>query len=470
MRALVQALRQRCSASLLVANFAPPAALSTGLADGSLPRSQVSTLQRVNDAIAGLCRDVSGASVFDYARLVTEFGARRWSDPRMLFRARLPLGADALAETARALARYLRALSCPACKCLVLDLDNTLWGGVLGEDGPGGIQLGEDHPGNVYKAFQRAVLALHDRGVLLAVASKNDEAEAREVLQSHPDCVLRPDHFAAMQIHWGDKGSSLEAIAKHLSIGLDALAFFDDSPVEREWVRSRLPAVTVIDVPADPVLYAAALEDSGAFDRLSISDEDRRRTELYREESRRTALEGGAGSREQFLRALGLKAQIGPVGPLTLPRVEQLLARTNQFNLTTRRHTAADVHALTARGAVALWMRVADRFGDAGLVGVAIAAPVDSWRWIVDSFLLSCRVIGRGAESVLLGELVRRAASRGATELVGEYIPTAKNTPAAGFYEAHGFKPAGDGRRWTMAIDAGSLPAPDYIEVSVSDE
>lgn len=468
--ALLDGLRRVTTATILVFNFAPPLVLTAGLADPALPVSQTSVVQRANDHVAMMRRALPGTYVFDYARIVAEFGLRRWYDLRLLYMGRIPFGAEAQLEVGRQLARYLRALLFPPCKCLVLDLDNTLWGGVLGEEGLGGIALGEDHPGIIYKDFQRAVLVLKDRGVLLAVASKNTEADVREVFERHPDCVLRTADFVAMQIHWGDKASSLKAIAEELSIGTDSLAVFDDSPVEREWIRTQMPEVWVIEVPEQAEGFAEALLDSGAFDHLEISSEDLVRTELYHQMRERGLLAERSASPEEFLRSLEMIATIGVVGPETLPRTAQLLAKTNQFNLTTRRHSATDLQEMIEAGGIALWMRVTDRFGDNGIVGVAIAVSEGDGDWRMDSFLLSCRVVGRGVEGALLGTLARLVRARGGHALIGEYIPTPKNSVTKDFYQNHGFVPLDvEKRRWRYDLGAEEMPIPDYIRVRLNE-
>ncbi len=464
---LLDGIRGFTDAALVLFNFGPEAYLAAGLADPMLEPSQASTLQRVNDVAAGLGRTRAGVSVLDYARLVVEHGLRHWVDPRLVFRGRIPFGVVGQQQTGRALARHLRATQRPPCKCLVLDLDNTLWGGVLGEDGPQGIALGEDHPGNVFKSFQRAVLALKDRGVLLALASKNDEAEARAVINGHPDCLLRTADFSAFQVNWNDKASSLAAIAAQLSIGIDALAFFDDSPQEREWVRSRLPAVTVIDVPASPLGYVHALMESGAFDHLSLTAEDRVRAELYRQEDARAALQSQHATIADFLADLGLKVTIGGIGPSTQARAAQLIAKTNQFNVTVRRHSEAELQALLAAGAEGLWMRVSDRYGDAGLVGLAIAVATDDGVWELDTLLLSCRVIGRQVETALLAQLAARVRARGGRMLDAKLVRTPKNAPAHDVFDRHGFDAVGDGH-WRLPLDR-TIERPEFLEVTVDE-
>jgi FkbH-like protein len=450
--ALLAGLRARTACPVFVANV-PPAWPSP---DGLLAPEDGANL-----ALAAACRTQPDVFIFDLARCAVEYGLRNWIDLRLLHLARVPWSAGTQVAVARSLARHLRAAFVPPAKALVLDLDGTLWGGVLGEDGPGGIALGDEYPGNVFKSFQHYLLTLKNRGVLLAIASKNNAADVEEVFARHADLVLRRADFAAVQIHWKAKSESLRAIAAELNVGLDALVFFDDSPFERAEVRAALPQVQVIEVPASPLGYIAAVEDSELFDRLVLSAEDRRRTQLYQAQAARAAEQAQAGSVEEFLRGLQLTATIGAIDAETLPRAAQLLAKTNQFNLTTRRHGAADIQAMIAAGATALWLRLADRFGDHGLVGIAIAVR-EGGAARIDTFLLSCRVLGRGVETALLAELCRRL---DVGEVVGEYLPSAKNAQVADFYPRHGFTACGE-NRWSLVLPAPALAPPDYLKLS----
>lgn len=468
---LVQGIRRYSEATILFFNFAQPGNLAAGLADTGLKSSQTSVFQQANDNLGQICQQESGTSIFDYARLVQESGQKEWQDQKLWYLGRIPLGSKAQIETGRRLSRYLRASRFPASKCLVLDLDNTLWGGVIGEDGIGGIALGEEYPGNVYKSFQRRLSSLRDQGILLAVASKNNEQDALEVFESHSDCVLKLEDFAALQIHWDDKATSLRSIAEELNIGTNSLVFFDDSPVEREWVRSQMPEVTVIEVPNDPMGYADALEQSGAFDNLSISQEDMQRPEMYRQESQRKEFRQVNVSPEEFFKQLEMTATIGQLDSVTLPRVAQLLSKTNQFNLTNRRHAEANLQAITGSGALGLWMRLSDRFGDNGLIAAAIAVPQPSDDWKIDTFLMSCRVAGRKVESAFLGVLCRMLQERGGQSVTGEYISTAKNGMVADFYESHGFQGLDDdGHLWKWSFSDGDMPVPQFISVNIEGE
>ncbi|MBN8418591.1 MAG: HAD family hydrolase [Verrucomicrobia bacterium] len=470
--AVTEAARRNTSASLLWCNFAPPrlpgVMSAPGLCDG---RSLTAFCNALNEEMSRAIALVAGAWTFDLARTISQCGASRWTDSRMALLARIPFSTDGAIALSRALTRVLRAVLMPPRKCLVLDLDNTLWGGVVGEVGAAGIKLGDSFPGNAYVALQKAALALRNRGVVLAVASKNNEAEALEAL-AHPDGILRPGDFAAMEIHWEDKATSLRRIASKLNIGTDALAFFDDSATEREWVRAQMPEVGVIEVPASPADYGAALEDSEMFDAPLITVDDLRRAEMYQQQEQRRALQQTSGSVDDFLMSLDMKVQVGPVNTETMERVAQLIAKTNQFNLTTRRYTHAELSSMIDAGAVALWMRVTDRFGDNGLTGAIIALPEDdTGLWRVDTLVLSCRIIGRNIETGLLGVLCSEVAKRGAHTLKGEYLPTAKNELVKDFYPRHKFAADdSDGRLWRRSLlPLDSFTIPSYLHLTYAE-
>jgi FkbH-like protein len=468
--ALVAAVRRHCDATVLLGNFTEPWPAPLGLAGALHDPSPSQVVERANALLAQLCARNPGVYVLDVARAALEMGLERWNDAKLASMARIPWSFPAQVALARCLARHLRALTRPACKCLVVDLDGTLWGGVLGEDGVAGVALDADYPGRVYRDFQRALLALRARGILLAIASKNDEATVREVFDGHPDMVLRWDDFAAVEIGWTDKATSLRAIARALNIGTDALAFYDDSPLERDWVRAQLPEVTVIDVPEGPLERVRALAESDAFDQLRISDEDRVRADSYRAEAERERLRARVVSLEDFWRGLDTTVRIGPLDAEHLPRAIQLMAKTNQFNLTGRRHTAAQVQVMLDAGAVALWLRARDRYGDYGVVGVAIAVPEPDAVWRVDTFLLSCRALGRQVESALLAALGQHVARVGGRTLVGEFVATGRNHAAGAFFRDHGFAPLDTtGRLWRRQLDAAALEPPSFVALESCD-
>ncbi len=463
---MVTGIRAYTTAPILIWNFSDPQYVCAGLADVATQVSQIEVIHRANAVLAELAQSSPGVYIFDARRLSFELGLTHWYNTKLFHVARIPFTPDAQRLIGRRLSRYLNAIVNSPRKCLVLDLDNTLWGGVIGEDGMGGIALGDDYPGSAYKAFQRYILSLKSRGVLLAIASKNNPDDALEVLKNHRECLLGPNDFAAIEIGWNSKAESIYAVAQKLNIGIDSLVFFDDNPVEREVVRQEHEHVLVVDVPASPLEYIDALEETGAFDFLHISVEDQRRTEAYIEQRERDSLRQSATNPEEFLQALQMHAKIGYVNHVTLGRVVQLLAKTNQFNLTTRRHDSGAIKRLIDEGAIALWLRLQDKFGDNGLTGVAIARPLDEQGvWAVDSLLLSCRIIGRYAERVLVGRLCRIVRDAGAIELRGEYIPTAKNGLVAGVFSDCGFVPINDKINWwSWSCRSDEVPDCSFIE------
>jgi FkbH-like protein len=364
------------------------------------------------------------------------------------------------------MAVFLRALLVPPRKCLVLDLDNTLWGGILGEVGADMIKVGSTYPGSAYREFQQALLNLHRRGILLAINSKNNQSEVEEVFRSHPDMVLRPEHFASVRVNWETKPQNMIEIAEELGIGADSLVFFDDNAAECAFMREALPEVLTIQAPPDPLDYSGALLGSAAFERLSFTVEDQNRGQMYREQVERRTHASGAASLEDFLAGLQMTAEIQPVSEFAFPRVVDLLHKTNQFNVTTRRHSAGELRKiLSDPHREAFSMRLTDRFGDNGIVGVAIL-DFQGATAVIDTFLLSCRVIGRAAETALLAFLLQRAGCRGAQALEGVFIPTPKNAPAADFFALHGFARIphdGNDSRWRLEISQASVAWPAFI-------
>jgi FkbH-like protein len=467
--ALLTAFRQRSDAAVLVHSFAPPSWWQLGVLDGHVGVGQMQVLQALNDALYRAARARRGVYVVDYAGLVSRVGVQQWYDERMDHYAQAPIAQAALPVLSAEYMKFFRALAGKTRKCVVLDLDNTLWGGILGEVGAQGIDLGPEYPGSAFVAFQRALLDLSRRGVLLAVASKNNDEDVQEVFKTNPHMVLRPEHFAHTEIHWGAKNQSLEAIARKLNIGLEHIVFVDDSPVECELVRSAYSMVTVIQLPKQPERYVRALLEEGLFDGLAYSEEDAKRLELYRQRAQAQEILAQSGSLDEFLRSLATEVIIAPVDEDSLARTAQLTQKTNQFNTTTRRYTEAALsQRATDPGWLALTVRVRDRFGDNGIVGVMLGRQ-DAEVLDLDTFLLSCRVIGRKVETVMLAYVCGQAKARGLLRLRGQIIPTKKNEPARDLYERHGFgRVSGDassGETWELDLSQRRVDFPESLAV-----
>ena len=442
MAQLLKNFRSGTSARIVFQGCVVPDLTSLGdIGDANLPHSLTSSVHQLNQGLAALCRTVSDCVFFDVDHLAARHGRANWRDSRMFLASRLPVSAASFGTYSGGLVRSLSALFRAPRKVLCTDLDNTLWGGILGEEGPDGIATGSAFPGNCYLEYQKYLKQLSSRGILLTIVSKNNEADVREAFQARAaDLGVGLDNFVATKISWNEKSDSIRELAKELSLGLDSFVFVDDNPVECEAIRQQLPEVAVFGAPVDePWKLVELLSSQPFFDAAVVTDDDVNRLQEYKAQSQRAELASNAGNRDEFLASLGIVCTFLSALDAPLARSVQLLAKTNQFNLTTRRRSAAEVEEFAASpGGQAIAIRVRDRFGDAGVVGLALARTTGD-SCIIDSLLLSCRVIGRGIETALLAHLAGNAIRAGAKHLIGEFIATKKNAPCADFYPDHGF-------------------------------
>ena len=415
-----------------------------------------------------------GAAVFDLAHQAASFGLSRWLEPRLLFHSKHPFALEATGPVAFAAAKLLAAARGKARKCLVLDLDNTLWGGVVGDDGVDGLQIGSSGgaAGEAFLAFQIFLKALAGRGIALAVCSKNDEAQARAPFDERPEMILKADDFAVFQANWDNKADNLKRIASTLNLGLDALVFVDYNPAERSLVRALLPEVAVPEIPPDPSDYIAALTAGAWFETLVFSEEDRLRTRAYQAETGRAAAREEAGDLTGYLAGLGMSAAWGRATAAQLPRLTQLFNKTNQFNLTTTRHSEAELAALAAKpGSWLGWFSLKDRFGDYGLVAAALLTG-EGQKAIIAEWIMSCRVFSRGLEDFIWRILWDLALSFGYRHLEGRFRATAKNGVVAGLYDRLGGRESPSTgaaeRRWLFDLSAAAPPATPHIADTTS--
>jgi FkbH-like protein len=459
-RNLWQRLRANAPVSIVQNNLEAPAVRVFGHYDGAVPWSRANLIRSINLVLTGAARE-ENVSLFDLDYAASEFGLRRWHEDRHWYQSKQPFAPDAFGLVAFQAARFLGAMKGTAKKCVVLDLDDTLWGGVVGDDGLAGIHLGDDPEGEAFVAFQDYLKTLLARGILLAVCSKNEEKVAQEPFLSHPAMRLRLQDIVVFRANWKSKADNLRDIATCLNIGLDTLVFVDNNPVERQLVRSVLPEVEVPEMPTHPAEYVAVLAAGHYFDAPSLSAEDIARTRIYSERAQREAAGSAATDLTTFLRDLDMEADSGPADAFRLPRMAQLLARTNQFHPTTTRHGEAELQVLAAdpRGWVR-WVSLRDRFGEHGVVSVVVLRPKKDGL-LIDTWAMSCRVFSRGLEELVFLEMVRAARVLGARYLIGHYCPTAKNLPVADLFQRLGFSPDGmedGGSRWLLDLSA-SVPS-----------
>ncbi len=445
-------------ATVIVATIAAPVESLAGSLDRVLAGTRRNVIDRINLGLADRARD-GALLLLDVAALAETIGLARWHDPTLWNIAKLQFPTQMVPIWADHVARLVAASRGRSRRALVLDLDNTLWGGVIGDDGVDGIAIGEgDATGEAFLEVQRLALGLRKRGVVLAVSSKNTDAVARTPFTDHPDMALRLDDFALFQANWSDKGTNITTIAAELALGLESFVFLDDNPAERALVRRTLPDVAVPELPADPALYARTLAAAGYFEMAAFSPEDTARAEMYAMNARRAALRTQVTDMAAYLASLDMAIGFAPFDAIGRARIAQLINKSNQFNLTTRRYTDAQVEAMANDPAVfTCQVRLTDSFGDNGMISVIICRDTGVATWEIDSWLMSCRVLGRGVERAVLAEICHHARAAGITELRGRYIPSAKNAMVAGHYAGLGFAPAGDSdgeTLWTRSVDA----------------
>jgi FkbH-like protein len=346
---------------------------------------------------------------------------------------------------------------------LILDLDNTVWGGVIGDDGVEGIKLAQgDAQGEAHLEVQRLALNLRKRGILLAVSSKNTDEVARRPFEEHPEMLLKLDHIAVFQANWNDKATNIQAIAEELSLGLDAMVFLDDNPAERGLVRKLLPQVAVPELPEEPVLYARTLAAGGYFEVIAVSGEDFKRANLYQDNAKRAELQKQVGGVDAYLASLGMTIVFQPFNAAGRARIVQLVNKSNQYNLTTRRYTDPEVAEAEGDPSVfTLQVRLTDMFGDNGMISVVICRPGAAGDWQIDTWLMSCRVLGRKVEHMVLHEILRHARAAGIRKLSGIYIPTDRNKLVVDHYAKLGFTKVGEEgsgtTQWELLVD-GAAP------------
>ena len=463
--ALWRLVAARSRARIIQHNFALPCDIPTGHLAARLPGSRYMMAQAVNARLGQVAGDE--VSLVDCERLSAFIGKPRWCDPRYWNLSKQAVALEAIPLLARHTAAVVAAALGLSRKCLVLDLDNTLWGGVIAEEGLAGIQLGHGVDGEAFAAFQDYLLTLKEKGVILAVCSKNNYADAILPFEKHSEMRLKLGDIALFIANWESKPDNIRKIAKTLQIGLDSMVFVDDNPVEREIVRKFLPEVEVIPLPDDPSYYVRALSQYLMLETNSLTAEDSQRTDQYRARAQIHELQSAAGSIEDFYRSLQMQAIVTPFEASQLPRIVQLIGKTNQFNLTTRRYSMPQLEAFVQDAScVHLALRLRDRYADHGLVSLIIARQQGTMLDI-DTWLMSCRVIGRTVEATMLEHLCRCAARLGCTSLQGTYIPTEKNAMAADAYAKCGFERVGQNggqEIWSYDLVAQGLITNQFVK------
>jgi FkbH-like protein len=464
---MLSSIRNYSNSMVLVHNFEVPIYPCYGIYDYQNCSSQLNTLRKLNLQVVDIVTRHKNCYIVDIDVIQSYVGYKDFIDNRFWHIGMAPYSREAYIAIAKEYIKFIRAKLGINRKCLVLDCDNTLWGGIIGEDGIDGIKLGRSYPGSAYLEFQQSILDLYNRGVILAISSKNNKDDVLEVLNNHPDMVLREEHFAIIKADWSDKVSNIKEIAEGLNIGLDSMVFVDDSDFEANMVNEYLPEVKVVNLPKDPTVYRDTLNSYGLFDSLAVSEEDGKRGKMYKTELGRKRLKSESINLESYFTSLEMEIVIGNPDSFLIPRVAQLTQRTNQFNLTTKRYLETDIDSFVkSDNHEVKYLKLKDRFGDMGLVGVAILEYKDDTA-LIDSFLMSCRIIGRCVEDVFLHYCIKCALEKGMQEIYGYYLKTKKNSQVSDFYQKRGFEVEyldDNEMRCIFSLNNPIMEIPDYFK------
>jgi len=461
LQALRQGIKTASNAVCIFQSFAPPVETLFGSLDRALPGTLRNHIDKINRELAEVVLD-SGDVLLDVAGLAETVGLSDWHDPQLWNMAKFSFSDQFIPLYADHVARSVAALRGKSGKVLILDLDNTVWGGVIGDDGLDGIKIAQgDARGEAHLAVQRLALDLRQRGIVLAVCSKNTDEVAREPFEKHPEMLLKLDHIAVFQANWNDKATNIRAIAEELSLGVDAMVFLDDNPVERGLVRRLLPEVAVPELPEEPSYYARILAAGGYFEAVAFASEDLKRAGFYLDNAKRANLQKQVGGLDAYLASLDMTITFQPFDATGRARIVQLINKSNQFNLTTRRYTDPEVtEAETDPEVFTLQVRLADIFGDNGMIGSIICRPDGAGVWEIDTWLMSCRVLGRRVENMVLREILAHARVASIRKLIGIYRPTDRNKLVIDHYCKLGFTKLEEQEsgltRWELMVEGAS--------------
>jgi FkbH-like protein len=470
-KSLVNKISQNLKCKIVLHNFEVPINSPLGIIENKQRLGFIEFIKNINSEINRYFKENNQIFIFDYDLFCSKWGKENIIDYKMYYLGDIKIDFNYFPKLCEEYISYIKPLLSLSKKCIVLDLDNTLWGGIIGEEGLEGIKLGPTPEGRPFLEFQKYILSLFNRGIILAINSKNNPEDALNVLRKHPHMILKENHFASIKINWDDKISNMKAISEEINIGLDSLVFFDDDKLNNEMIRTALPEVKVVDLPEDPSLFLKTLMELNDFNSFQISEEDKKKGQMYVDQIRRQTLCKTTTDLTEYLIALKMDVTIEKANSFNIPRISQLTQKTNQFNMTTRRYLEEDIKKFSESKDVLIFcIKVEDKFGDNGITGVAIIEKKNE-KWIIDSLLLSCRVIGRRVEETMLAYILEEAKKEKAKTLIGEFIPTKKNIPAKEFYEKNGFNliEEKDGRQlWEFPIEK-EYKYPEFIRIAGKD-
>jgi len=460
---LITIFLKNSNSKLIISNFSIPINSNYGIFETKSNFGLQKMINTLNNNLQDYIHNLDSIYLFDMNGFISKHGENNVFDPKQFLFGDIKISLDFIPYLVNDLMGYVIASLGISKRCIVLDLDNTLWGGIIGEDEFDGIKLGSDPSGKAFVEFQKYLLGLHNRGILLAINSKNNFDDAIKVIEEHPDMILKKEHFASIKINWNDKVSNIKEISNELNFGLENFVFFDDDPLNREFMKSSLPQVLTVDLPADPSKYVRTIQEMNEFNLLKITDEDNQRGIMYSQQRDRKTLEKSSDNLEDFLKNMDLKITIKKADTFTIPRISQLILKTNQFNLTTKRYSLEEIQKMVQTDNFLIGcVQVEDKFGDNGITAAFIVEKNGTKEWILDTFLLSCRVMGRQIEKSILAYIIKIAKQNSIDKITANFIPTKKNQPIENFLPDCGFKKEKD--FWSISLN-DSFMAPDFIKI-----
>jgi len=461
---IIQNFEKNSNSKLVITNFNIPSYSPNGIIESKSVFGFHEMIEEINKLLRNISKNNNWVYIYDFNQFISKYGEKNVFDYRQFHVGDIQIALNFVPHFGDELMGFIKPITGTNRKCIVLDLDNTIWGGIVGEDGFEGIQLDHTSNGKAFVDFQKELLSLWNQGVILAINSKNNFDDAMKVIREHPNMILREKNFASIQINWNDKAHNIKQIADEINIGLNSIVFFDDDKLNRERIRQEFPDVLTVELPDDPSQFSTILKDLNDFNVLQRTDEDVKRGQMYAQQRERKKLENSISSLDDFLQQLDIKVKMKKSNEFLIPRISQLTLKTNQFNLTTKRYQEEEIRTLANdKKFIVGCAQVLDKFGDNGITNVYIINKEDK-TWIIDTFLLSCRVMGRGVEDAILSEILKDAKQNGISQIKAEFIPTQKNMPAENFLSDNGFKK--DGSFWIYNLN-NEIKSPNHLEVEI---
>ena len=461
---LIKIISKKSQSKIVITNFTIPTYTSLGIYESKIEYGTKEIILDLNKKLKELSRNIDSCYVYDFNSFVTKFGEKNVIDYKKMYYGDIKINFDIIPHLIYEFLGYVKPILGLNKKCIVLDLDNTLWGNIIGEDGIEGIKIGPYPEGRSFVEFQKVIKSLSENGIILAINSKNNQKDAMKAINEHPHMILREKDFSCIKINWNDKISNMREIAKDLNIGLDSIVFFDDDPINRELLRMSMPEVNTIELPKDPSSYAQILRNLNDFNTLKITKDDTERKKMYSQEQNRQKLESSTENLNEYLKKLDIKIKIKLDNEFSISRISQLILKTNQFNLTTKRYQEEEIKEFVEdKTMIVGCSEVDDKFGENGITNVFII-KTKSNEWIIDTFLLSCRIMGRGIEEGIIGKILEIAKNKGIEKITATFIPTEKNKPAENFLKNYGFKK--EKENWVFLLK-NKIKIPDHLQVEL---